>query len=139
MAQVNFFSQGIKFDVKNPRKLSKWIKNTANKEGSKLKEVNYIFCSDKKLLAINKQYLRHTTLTDIITFDNSEEPGQLESDIFISVQRVKENALKLKLPFEVELRRVMIHGVLHLLGYGDKSSSEKAIMRKKEEAYLSLY
>jgi probable rRNA maturation factor len=139
MAQVNFFSQGIKFDVKNPRKLCKWIKNTANKEGSKLKEVNYIFCSDKKLLAINKQYLRHTTLTDIITFDNSEEPGQLESDIFISVQRVKENALKLKLPFEVELRRVMIHGVLHLLGYGDKSSSEKAIMRKKEEAYLSLY
>jgi probable rRNA maturation factor len=139
MAIVNFFSQGIKFNVKNPRRLSRWIRNTATREGSDPKEINYIFCSDKYLLSINEQYLGHKTLTDIITFDNSETSRLLESDIFISVDRVKENAHSLDQPFDLELRRVMIHGVLHLVGYGDKSPSQKSIMRKKEEAYLSLY
>jgi probable rRNA maturation factor len=139
MAVVNFFSQGIKFNVKNPKRLSRWIRDTATKEGSTPKEINYIFCSDEYLLSINEQYLGHKTLTDIITFDNSEMPRLLESDIFISVERVKENAHSHGQPFELELRRVMIHGVLHLVGYGDKSPSEKSIMRKKEEAYLSLY
>jgi probable rRNA maturation factor len=139
MAVVNFFSQGIKFNVKNPRRLSRWIQSATKQEGSTPKEINYIFCSDKYLLSINEQYLGHNTLTDIITFDNSETPRLLESDIFISIERVKENALTLNQPFDIELRRVMIHGVLHLVGYGDKSSSQKSSMRKKEEAYLSLY
>jgi probable rRNA maturation factor len=139
MAIVNFFSQGIKFNVKNPRRLSRWIRNTATSEGSAPKEINYIFCSDEYLLSINEQYLGHKTLTDIITFDNSEKPRLLETDIFISIERVRENAHSLDQPFDLELRRVMIHGVLHLVGYGDKSPSQKSIMRKKEEAYLSLY
>jgi probable rRNA maturation factor len=139
MAIVNFFSEGIKFSVKNPKRLSRWIRDTATKEGSTPKEINYIFCSDEYLLSINEQYLGHKTLTDIITFDNSEMPRLLESDIFISVERVKENALLLDQSFDLELRRVMIHGVLHLVGYADKSPSQKFTMRKKEEAYLSLY
>src|SRR5438045_3351075 len=104
MAIVNFFSQGIKFNVKNPRRLSRWIRNTATREGSAPKEINYIFCSDKYLLSINEQYLGHKTLTDIITFDNSETSRLLESDIFISVDRVKENAHSLDQPFDLELR-----------------------------------
>lgn len=87
---------------------------------------------------MNIQYLNHKTYTDIITFDNSEAPKLLEGDIFISVDRVKENAEKLKIPFVHELHRVMIHGVLHLLGYSDKTPRKKAEMRKKEDAYLSL-
>jgi rRNA maturation RNase YbeY len=139
MALINFFSQGIEFKVKNPRKLSKWIKDAVRSEGRTIQEINYIFCSDNELLEINKQYLNHRTLTDIITFNNSEVSNSLESDIFISIERVTENAAKLSQSFDIELRRVMIHGILHLTGYGDKSPSQKAQMRKKEEAYLSLY
>jgi probable rRNA maturation factor len=139
MAAVNFFSQGIKFNVKNPKRLSRWIRDTATKEGSTPKEINYIFCSDEYLLSINEKYLGHKTLTDIITFDNSEMPQLLESDIFVSIDRVKENARSLNQSFDTELKRVMIHGVLHLVGYADKSPAQKSIMRKKEEAYLSLY
>ncbi len=138
MAAINFYSEDIEFTISQPRKLSSWIRNTILKEKKKLKELNYIFCSDEHLRNINIQFLKHKTYTDIITFDNSEDRNKIEGDIYISIQRVEENAIKFKTSFEDELHRVIIHGVLHLLGYSDKTSIEKAAMRKKEDLYLSL-
>lgn len=107
-------------------------------EKHQLKEINYIFCSDFFLLNLNQDFLNHDTLTDIITFDNSENKIMLEGEVYISIDRVKENASKFKSEFQDELDRVIIHGVLHLMGYKDKESTDKALMRKKEEACLSL-
>ncbi|MDX1903199.1 MAG: rRNA maturation RNase YbeY [Thermonemataceae bacterium] len=98
--------------------------------------MNFIFCDDAYLLQINQEYLNHDTYTDIITFDNAEKKGVLESDIFISVERVKENAQNLQIDFEQELRRVLIHGVLHLLGYKDKNKTQEQEMRAKEDEAL---
>jgi probable rRNA maturation factor len=138
MSSVNFFYNEIRFKLKNPRKVTSWIKKVVKKESASIQEINYVFCSDSYLLSLNQGFLKHNTLTDIITFDNSEEASVLEGEIYISVERVKENAKKYNVPFEDELSRVMIHGVLHLLGYKDKKPTEKALMRKKEEASLSL-
>ena len=138
MAAVHFFNQDIDFKLSHPRKRKNWIKNTVEEEGGTLGSLNFIFCSDEHLLGINIQYLNHETYTDIITFDNSEEEDQIEGDIFISIDRVRENASKLKVAFDDELDRVMIHGVLHLLGYGDKTTRQSKLMREKEDAYLSL-
>jgi rRNA maturation RNase YbeY len=138
MASVNYYSQDVPFKISHPRKTASWIKRTITKEKGKLKELNFIFCSDSHLLGMNIQYLKHKTLTDIITFDYSEGSGHIEGDIFISIERIEENAAKLKIPFQDELDRVVIHGVLHLLGYSDKSPSQTKEMRKKEDAYLSL-
>ncbi len=138
MSRVNFFSHEIRFKPKAPRKICSWINKVVEAEGATIKEINYVFCSDSYLLSLNQGFLKHNTLTDIITFDNSEEPSTLEGEIYISIERVKENAEKYEETFENELSRVMIHGVLHLLGYKDKKTPEKALMRKKEEACLSL-
>lgn len=138
MASINFFAQDLDFKVPYPRKTKAWIKEVIKRENKTLANLNYIFCSDAYLLAINKQYLNHQTLTDIITFDNSEGDGRIEGDIFISVERVHENASRLGAAFEEELHRVIIHGILHLSGYGDKIGKQKAQMRKKEDACLSL-
>jgi probable rRNA maturation factor len=139
MAAVNFFSQDVSFTLPNPRKTSNWIKKTLEAEKRSLAQLNFIFCSDEHLLGINIQYLKHNTYTDIITFDNSESPKTVEGDIFISIERVEENAKKLSVPFIEELRRVIIHGVLHLVGYSDKRESQIKQMRKKEDTYLSLW
>lgn len=124
-------------DVELPRGLNDafipWISDIISNEGYALVELNYIFCTDEYLLDINQQYLQHDYYTDIITFDNSENENEIEGDIFISVERVKENAKDLNLPFLKELKRVMAHGVLHLCGYGDKTPDEIALMRKKED------
>ncbi len=138
MSSVHFFCNGVRFKLKNPRKVSSWIKTVVEKEGASIQEINYVFCLDSYLLTLNQGFLKHNTLTDIITFDNSDEESVLEGEIYISIERVKENAKEYEVPFEDELSRVMIHGVLHLLGYKDKKPSEKALMRKKEEACLSL-
>ena len=138
MARVDFFNQDISFKLANPAKTRKWIQEVITREKKGLAHLNYIFCSDDHLLGINQQYLKHKTLTDIITFDNSEAGGMIEGDIFISIDRVRENAEALETVFDDELHRVIIHGVLHLIGYGDKSPGEKSRMRKKEDAYLSL-
>ena len=109
------------------------------KEKSEPGELSFIFCSDLYLNSINKEYLNHNTLTDIITFDNSpNQDSPVSGDIYISIERVRQNAQAFKASFDNELHRVLIHGVLHLLGYNDKKASDKAHMRKKEEAYLSL-
>jgi rRNA maturation RNase YbeY len=139
MADIDFFSEGInQFKVPKPIRTRRWIRSVVKKEKKALSHLNFIFCSDEYLLSINQQYLRHNTFTDIITFDNSEEPRTIEGDIFISVERVRENADTRQIAFEDELNRVMVHGVLHLIGYKDKSNDDKALMRKKEDAYLSL-
>ena len=138
MATIRFFSEDISFKIDLPRKKSQWIKEVARREKKTIKEINYIFCSDEYLLQLNQGFLNHKTLTDIITFDNSEGKNGLEGEIYISIERVQENAIKFNNEFEDELHRVMIHGVLHLIGYKDKKPSEKALMRKKEEACLSL-
>lgn len=138
MGVIHFFSEKTRFKLDHPRKTSNWIKKVVEKEKVSFLELNYIFCSDKYLLQLNQDFLNHDTLTDIITFDNSSPGSALEGEIYISIDRVKENAKTLKVSFDEELHRVIIHGVLHLLGYGDKKPAEKALMRKKEEACLSL-
>lgn len=139
MPSINFFEEDIAFKPKNKAALRQWIKATIEAEGYKLRELNYIFCSDAYLLTINQQYLKHDTYTDIITFDNSEDEGIIVGDIFISAERIRENAEKFKVSDEHELHRVMIHGALHLLGYGDKGAEKKQLMTNKEDEYLAKF
>jgi rRNA maturation RNase YbeY len=138
MPSIRFFEEDIAFQIPHPRKTSTWIKAAIAKEKRTLGELNFIFCSDQHLREMNIQYLNHHTFTDIVTFDNSEEKGLISGDIFISIDRVTENAQKFKTTFDHELHRVLIHGVLHLIGYSDKGTEKKVTMRKKEDAYLSL-
>lgn len=135
---IRFFSEDIEFKLTTPGRIRQWITKSALKEKKATGEINYIFCSDKYLLALNQQYLNHDTLTDIITFDNSERKT-ISGEIYISVERVVENSAKYGVELENELRRVIIHGVLHLCGYKDKSATQKSAMRKKEDACLSLW
>ena len=126
-----------KFTIKKKEELSKWIEFTIHHEKMELGEVNYIFCNDDYLLDINIKQLKHNTLTDIISFDYTI--GKIVSgDIFISTERVKENANNFDIAFEEELHRVMIHGILHYCNYRDKIKEEKVLMRSKEDYYLSL-
>ena len=138
MASVLFFSHGIDFKIANPRKTSSWINRVVRKEKRNLSVLNCVFCSDAYLLRLNVKYMGHNTLTDILTFDYSRSPKQIDGEIYVSIQRVKENASSYESSFDEELHRVIIHGVLHLLGYKDKKTVERAQIRKKEEAYLSL-
>ena len=135
---ILFFTEGIHFAIPHPRKTASWIKNSIKKEKRKLSGLIFIFCSDEYLLGLNIQYLHHKTLTDIITFDFSEGQKAINGEIYISIDRVKENALKYKKSVDEELHRVIIHGVLHLIGYSDKAKRHKSEMQEKEEAYLSL-
>jgi len=137
MGAILFFSEKIRFKLKDPKRTTSWIKSVIKREGCALTAINYIFCSDDYLREINIQYLKHKTYTDIVTF-NYGSADQIEGDIFISIERVKENAKKFNAEFEIELHRVIIHGILHLIGYTDKSKTEKALMREKEDTYLSL-
>lgn len=135
---INYFNEDIDFSLSNPHVQSEWIESIITSYRFELEEINYIFCSDEYLLKINRDHLDHDYYTDIITFDNSESPELIEADIFISIDRVQENAKSQNTTFLDELNRVMIHGVLHLLGFGDKSEEEKRLMREKEDACLSL-
>ncbi|HEY0899783.1 MAG TPA: rRNA maturation RNase YbeY [Sphingobacteriaceae bacterium] len=134
---VHFFSEDLVFTLKQKTNVRNWIQSTIIAEGYALDELNFIFCSDTYLLTINQQYLDHDTYTDIITFDNSEEEDRITGDIFISVERVRENANHFGVAFEDELHRVIIHGTLHLLGYPDKTKAEKTRMTQKEDEYLA--
>lgn len=119
-------------------KIKSWLNTIASNEKFSIKELNYIFLDDEGLLKINIEYLNHDTYTDIITFDNSEESGKIEGDIFISMERVEANAKKFNTTFENELHRVLVHGLLHLCGYKDKKKADVELMRKKEEESLTL-
>lgn len=126
------------FELSQPKKHTDWIINVARHKGRLIEGLNYIFCSDAYLLDINQRFLKHDYLTDIITFP-AEGNESLAGDIFISVDRVKENAEIYNVSFEEELRRVMVHGLLHLMGLTDATSEEKAVMRAEEDAMLKLF
>jgi len=131
------FNYETDFFLDKSSKISEWILNTISLENFTLGEINYIFCNDSYLLDINKKYLNHDTFTDIISFDYTIGK-QINGDIYISIDRIKENSKLYNTSFNNELLRVMIHGVLHYLGYKDKTTDEKKIMRLKEDYYLSL-
>lgn len=134
---IQYCSEDLSVPKFQKRKITRWIKETITSEGKTLGDISFIFCSDTYLLEVNKQYLNHDYFTDIITFDYVE--GNLISgDIFISCDRVRENAAEFKTGFENELFRIIIHGVLHLLGYKDKSKKDKLLMTAKEDLYLKV-
>jgi rRNA maturation RNase YbeY len=135
---IFFDVSDVEFQLENEENTILWLSKTIEQEDKSLRLLNFIFCSDQYLLGINQQYLQHDTLTDIITFPYAEPP-LVEGDIFISIERVKENAEKYGVSFEHELRRVMAHGVLHLCGFLDKKPKEQALMRSKEDEALALY
>jgi rRNA maturation RNase YbeY len=122
----------------NESRYSDWLSRVVLFNEFKLGDINYIFCDDHYLHKINKEFLQHDTFTDIITFDNSLGK-ELHADIFISVDRVRENAISYEVDFPVELQRVMVHGILHLMGYQDKTKAERQEMRKKEEECIIMF
>ena len=133
-----YFSGGdIDYSLKNESVIKKWISLVIKNHGKKLGKINYLFCSDEYVYDANVRFLNHDTYTDIITFD-SAEGDSISGDIMISLDRVGENAKTFSVPFEDELHRVIIHGVLHLLGFKDKSDEDAALMRCKEEESLLL-
>ena len=136
---IHFFFAETKITLTERTRLKKFIASIFKKEGVQLLSLNYIFCSDDYLLDINRQFLNHDYYTDIITFDISEKGMPVNGEIYISVDRVVDNANTLAQSIKHELHRVLFHGVIHLCGYSDKSVKEKMTMRKKEEEYLSLY
>ena len=133
---IRFFNEDVSYKLLQKRVISQWLKKQAQQEGYSVGDLNYIFCSDEHVLQVNRDYLQHDYYTDIITFDQSEEEDLLEGDIFISVDRVADNASQLAIPAEQEMRRVLAHGMLHLCGYGDKTDEEEASMRQKEDEWL---
>jgi probable rRNA maturation factor len=137
---IDFTTEDTDFEISADsllyEQICAWIEATIEKEGKKLGSISYVFCSDDYLHKINMEYLEHDTLTDIITFPYNENP--IEGDIFISIDRVTDNASDLKISFERELNRVLIHGVLHLCGYRDETDEEEAQMRQKEDIYLDF-
>ena len=131
------YNYETEFALEGETQLENWIEKVVSDKEFELGEVNYIFCDDEYLLKLNVEFLQHDTLTDIISFDNSL--GKLiNGDIFISIERVQENAKEYNVTFEEELHRVMIHGILHYMGLKDKSSDEKMLMRKEENKALSV-
>lgn len=134
---ISYFSEDIDFNLKNKRLNNRWLNLVAESEIKRVGDISVIFCSDGYLLDINKRYLRHDYFTDIITFDYTEG-DRLSGDLFISVDTVRENAEEYGSDFEQELCRVMVHGVLHLIGYDDHTPDDIALMRSKEDYYLSL-
>lgn len=134
---INFFSEDVDFDLNGKLKTKKWITSIVNQEAQKTGDINIIFCSDEYLLQVNKQYLDHDYYTDIITFNYNTD--KVNGDLFISIDRVSENAEKQNVPRGTEMQRVIIHGVLHLLGYNDKTKAEEKIIRQKEDKALELF
>lgn len=138
MAEVLFFSVKTQFKLKNKKRIIRWLYNICAVEKRELESLTYVFCSDAYLVEFNKKYLKHNTLTDILTFDYSNSKF-INGEIYISIPRIKENARIFEQSFDSELRRVISHGLLHLIGYNDKTPAQKAEMQLKEEACLSLW
>ncbi|TDY13558.1 MULTISPECIES: rRNA maturation RNase YbeY [Flavobacteriaceae] len=131
------FNYETQFQLSNETIFEQWIKETIQNEGCSLGDINYIFCDDDYLHKINVEFLDHDTLTDIISFDYSVGK-ELHGDIYISVERVEDNAKDFKVDFDVELSRVIIHGILHYCGYKDKTDEDAKVMRAKEEQYMKV-
>lgn len=135
---IVFSNNKDKFKLKKSALIKKWIEKVAAKEKRSVGDLSYVFMSDEELLKINQQFLKHNTYTDIITFDYSENK-KISGEIFISVDRVEENAKKIGTTFEDEIHRVIIHGVLHLCGYKDKTKIDSDNMRKQEDKALRVF
>ena len=138
-SKIKFFYDGVNPGLKERTRLKQFIEKRIRKEGGKLQSLNYIFCTDERLLEINKEYLGHHDLTDIISFNLSNQPGTIEGEIYISVDRVRENARLFEVPVYTEMLRVLFHGALHLCGYRDKSPNEQKQMRAAEDRWLKLF
>ncbi|PCH66347.1 MAG: rRNA maturation RNase YbeY [Bacteroidetes bacterium] len=136
---IHYFTENVENPIQDEEKLSNWIISTITSESCQHGDINYIFCNDSHLLEINKEHLEHNYFTDIITFNLSDNKNIISGDLFISVDRVASNALELNISSETELKRVILHGILHLIGYNDKTESEKREIRKKEDFYLEKY
>lgn len=134
---IHFFQEDVTFTFKDRNKSKKWIIHCIREEGYELEDLNIVFCSNDYLHSLNVEYLNHDTLTDIITFPYQDNP--IHAELYLSIDRIKENALQLEVPFIQELRRVIIHGVLHLCGYGDKTDELKQVMRARENHYLGAF
>jgi rRNA maturation RNase YbeY len=134
---IEYFYEG-NFKLSIVNRYTDWISRVIVSEGGLVGNINYIFCEDDYLLAVNQKHLKHSYFTDIITFDYSDGI-EISGDIFISTERVKENAENLSIPFEEELLRVMVHGILHMFGFNDKSDKERIEMRDKEEEKLKMF
>ena len=134
---IRYYREDTKFDLKGKLQNNRWLKEVAEREGRKIGNINIIFCSDPYLLDVNKKYLGHDYYTDIITFDYCEK-DILSGDLFISVDCVRDNASFYGTEFSNELNRVMVHGVLHLIGYDDHTDEDIAVMRSKENTYLEI-
>lgn len=132
------YNYELDFALENEELFSQWIERVVLSEGKSLGEVSYIFCDDNYLLEINEEYLQHDTLTDIISFDYTEG-DVISGDVFISIDRVQDNADDFNIEFIEELKRVMIHGILHYCGYKDKSESDELIMRSKEDEKIKMF
>lgn len=135
--KINFYNEDCEFVLKGKIVMRNKLKQLTEKESVKLGYLSLIFCSDRKILEINKNYLKHDYFTDIITFDY-REAEKVQGDLFISVETVAENARKYGVTFEQEMTRVIIHGVLHIVGYDDKTPEEQLVMRQKEDLYINL-
>ena len=138
MPEITFISKGTTFKLPESRRTSEWLSAIARSENRKIESLSYVFATDKLVSSLNVKYLKHNTLTDIITFDFSDAE-LLIGEVFISIPRVRENARVFNQPFSRELKRVMVHGLLHILGYNDKTARQSTQMRRKEEACLSLW
>lgn len=137
--KINYFTEDISYLYEDKDKTRAWIEKVAKQEGFKTGDINLVFCSDSYLHDLNVKFLHHNTYTDIITFDLSDDEEMISGDIFISVERARENSGKYNVSHLHEIRRLIAHGILHLAGYGDKTDREKALMRQKEDYYLSLH
>lgn len=134
---IRFFNEDVPYKLPQKQATRQWLKQWAEREGYAVGDLNYIFCSDEYVLQVNRDHLQHDFYTDIITFDTGEDEGRIEGDIFISVDRVADNAAQLGISVNGEVRRVLAHGLLHMCGYGDKTDDEVALMRAKEDEWLS--
>lgn len=137
--KVNFFYQEVSFAFSSRQSLKLFIEKLFKKEKYTLQQLNIIFCSDDALLQINKDFLQHDYYTDIITFPLSEKDTPVIAELYISIDRIRDNAAQLGISFKRELHRVIFHGCLHLVGYNDKSSQQIKIIREREDYYLRLY
>jgi len=138
-AKIHFFSHDFPTSLKNTTKLKHFIESIFKKELRGLESINYIFCSDKAILQINKKYLNHDFYTDVITFDLSKNSKAITAEVYISIERIRDNATQLGISITSELHRVLFHAALHLCGYNDKKKKDKEIMRKRENELLAKY
>ena len=136
---IGLHNKNIPHPYPSPSKLKRWINQVVKTEGGQIHSLNFILCTDYYLADLNKKYLKHDALTDVITFPYSNNIQEIEADIYISYDRIHENAISLKVELEEELKRVMVHGVLHLLGYGDQDKKSKELITKMENQYLKVF